>query len=539
MSSIWSSLSGVRTHQFMLDVIGNNLANSNTIAFKASRVTFSEMMSQTLTPAASPTSNLGGRNPVQVGMGVSVGAVTRDFSQGSLRETGNPLDLTMDGEGFMVVHNGSDTVFTRSSTFGVDANNYLADSVTGYRLLNLDNEPIRIPYDVQIPAKMTGSIEFTGNLSADASVPATEVLAMVNGLQAGGAPVVAATELNSVDSIGSAYTDGDTIEITGTRADGSTLTPATFTYGAANDGTTVGDLVAAIDNAFGAEATCSLDADGKLVLTAADSGDASFSLNLTNGGANGISWSEHSWFVETDGKDGGMRKSSMVTYDSRGQAHIITFAFTRVGEREWDLVAELGDSGGTLTKDTVQGIRFNTDGSFNSVSNQDGDAQQIIIDFGSAADQQVVTLDFGAAGEFDGLTMFGGNSSAAASSQEGYAAGTLKSVSFGQDGIIEGIYTNGQLRELAQILIATFDNPEGLDSLGSGVWAATVNSGGAILGTAMSGRAGALASAVLEGSNVESAEELTNLIVAQNGFQLSARAMSVGNRIIQELVNII
>jgi len=536
MSSIWSSLSGVRTHQFMLDVIGNNLANANTNAFKASRVTFAEMISQTLNPASSPTATMGGRNPAQIGLGVEVGAVVRDFSQGGLKDTGNPLDLTMDGDGFMVLHNGTNMVFSRSSTFGIDATNYLVDSVTGYRLLNLDNEPIRIPYDEQIPAQATSTITCGGNLSADAAIPETELFATVTPLKAGGAPVTAATALNAIDTLSGAYVAGDTIEIAGTRRDGSAFT-ATFTYGV--DGTTVGDLVSAINTAFGAEATAALEADGNISLTAVQSGDASFSLGLSNGGANGVDWAEHSLYVVQDGANGGTRKSSIITYDSRGKSHIVAFTFTRTGEREWDLTAEISDDDGTLTKSTVTGLRFNTDGSFNSVAEQGATAQQITIDFGVAAEAQSITLNFGTAGGFDGLTMFGGSSSAAASGQDGYAAGTLKDITIGPDGKVEGVYTNGQLRDIAQVLVATFDNPEGLESLGQGVWGSTVNSGEPILGTAMAGRAGALSSAVLEGSNVDSAEELTNLIVAQNGFQLSARAMAVSNRIIQELANVV
>ena len=536
MSSIWSSLSGVRTHQFMLDVIGNNLANANTNAFKASRVTFSEMISQTLSPASSPTATMGGRNPVQIGLGVEVGAVTRDFSQGGLKDTGNPLDLTMDGDGFMVVHDGSNMAFSRSSTFGIDANNYLVDSVTGFRLLNLDNEAIRIPFDEQIPANQTGTIKYSGNLSADAAVPETELLSTISPLEAGGAAVNAGTDLNAIDTVSGMYVAGDTIEIAGTDRSGATFT-STFTYGV--DGMTVGELITSIDTAFGAEATATLEADGTIRVVAAERGDASFSLGLSNGGANGVDWSEHSLYVTTDGSNGGTRKSSIITYDSRGKAHIIAFNFTRVSEREWNLTAELSDDDGTLTKAQVDGIRFNTDGSFNSVAEQGATAQQIVIDFGSAADGQSIALDFGASGGFGGLTMFGGTSSAAASGQDGFSAGMLKDITIGADGKIEGVYTNGQLRDVATVLVATFDNPEGLESLGKGVWGSTVNSGEPVLGTAMSGRAGALSSAVLEGSNVESSEELTNLIIAQNGFQLSARAMAVSNRIIQELANVV
>jgi len=539
MSSIWSSLSGVRTHQLMLDVIGNNLANANTTGFKASRVSFADMMSQTLRSATSSTENVGGKNPLQIGLGVEVGGIIRDFAQGGLQDTGNPLDLAMDGSGFLVVNDGTNMVYLRSSTFAVDADNYLVDSVTGYRALSVDNEAIDIPYDVQIPAQMTTALSLTGNLSADADIPSTQVIATISALEVGGVAADASTGLNTLDTLGTAYVDGDTIEITGTDRDGNSIPMVTFTYGAGNDGTTLGELATAVTNAFSGEATCTIGTDGKLLLSATDDGEASFTVGMANGAANGVDWSQHSFFVQNVGADGGVRKTSIITYDSRGKAHILTCTFTRRNEREWDMIAEMNDDSGTLTKSTIDGIRFNADGSFNSVSGGGADAMQITIDYGTAAELQTIDLDLGTAQSFDGLSLFGGTSTAAATGQNGYTAGTLQAISIGQDGMIQGTYSNGQTREVSQLLVATFDNPEGLSSVGRGIWKSTVNSGDAVLGSAMSGRAGAIASAVLEGSNVESAQELTKLIIAQNGFQLSTRAMAVSNRIIQELANVI
>ena len=539
MSSIWSSLSGIRTHQLMLDVIGNNLANANTTGFKASRVSFADMMSQTLRSATSSTEGVGGKNPLQIGLGVEVGGIIRDFAQGGLQDTGNPLDLAMDGSGFLVVSDGTNMVYLRSSTFAVDADNYLVDSVTGYRALSVDNEAIDIPYDVQIPAQMTTELSLTGNLSADADIPSTQVLATISALETGGVAADASTGLNVMDTLGTAYVDGDTIEIAGTDRDGNAIPMATFTYGAGNDGTTLGELATAITNAFGGEATCTVGADGKLLLSAAVDGESSFTVGLANGTANGVDWSQHSFFVQTDGADGGQRKTSIITYDSRGKAHILTCTFTRRNDQEWDMAAELSDDDGTLTKSTINGIRFNPDGSFNSVSGGGADAMQIVIDYGAAVELQTIDLHLGTAQSFDGLSLFGGSSTAAATGQNGYTAGTLQAISIGQDGMIQGTYSNGQTREVSQLLVATFDNPEGLSSAGRGVWKSTVNSGEAVLGSAMTGRAGAIASAVLEGSNVDSAQELTKLIIAQNGFQLSTRTMAVSNRIIQELANVI
>lgn len=541
MSSIWSSLSGIRAHQFMLDVIGNNLANADTTGFKASRVTFSEMMNQTLRPAASGTDTLGGTNPVQVGLGVEVGQITRDFTQGRLQDTGNPLDLSIDGNGFMVLNDGTRNVFSRSTTYSLDAGSYLVDSVTGYRVMATTNQSIQIPYNEQIPAQKTTTVDLAGNLSTSLSVPTTEEMGTIAALRTTSGAAVGTTDLNDLTTNGANYVAGDTIVITGTKADGTALTPVTFTYGATNDGTTVADLIDAMNSAYGASATASLDASGNILLTAAHSGPASLSVNLADGAGNtgGTDWVQHAFYVQTEGADGGSHNISSTVYDSRGDAHILTFTFTRVDEREWTMNTVMSDTTGTLTKSNITNIRFNKDGSYNSIGATGLDAQKVIIDYGSAAESQSITINLGSSGKFNGLTLFGGTSTAASMSQDGFAPGTLKSFSIGRDGMIQGMYTNGQRRDLSQIKVATFDNPEGLETLGHGMWVNSVNSGDPIYGTAMAGRAGAIVAATLEGSNVESASELTKLIVAQHGFQMSTRAMSVSSRTLQELAQVI
>ena len=536
MSSIWSSLSGIRAHQFMLDVIGNNLANANTTGFKSSRVTFSEMMNQTLQPASSGTNTLGGTNPVQIGMGVEIGSIVRDFSQGRLQDTGNPLDLSMDGNGFMVLNDGSHNVFSRSMTLSIDSSSNLVDAATGYRLMSVENVPIHIPYSEQIPAQKTESITLAGNLTTAAGTPQREVLASITPATAGGVAATAATSLNALDSTSVPYADGDTISIQAVDVNGEALPTATFTYGAANDGTTMGDLLDSINTMYAGTATASLDADGNLLLSAEETGPATLSISILNDtGAGTTDWPQHAMFVQSEGANGDSHNVAATIYDSRGDAHILTFKFERISEREWSMNASMGDDSGTLTKSTITNIRFNTDGSFNSVGAGGIDAQQITIDFGNSAETQAVSIELGTGAKFDGLTLFGGTSTAAAMRQDGYAPGTLKSFTINRDGTIEGMYTNGQRRDLAQVQIATFDNPEGLETSGHGMWGATVNSGDPIYGTAMSGRAGAIVSSALEGSNVESASELTKLIIAQHGFQMSSRAMSVSSRIIQEL----
>ena len=123
----------------MLDVAGNNIANVDTTAYKASTIHFSELLSETIKKASQPTANTGGTNPVQVGSGVGVSGIVADTTQGDIESTGNPLDMALEGQGYFVLNDGSQDVFTRAGSFSVDENCYLVDSSTGYRVQRIGN----------------------------------------------------------------------------------------------------------------------------------------------------------------------------------------------------------------------------------------------------------------------------------------------------------------------------------------------------------------------------------------------------------------
>ena len=178
-----SGVTGLQAHQKMLDVTGNNLANVNTVGFKGSRIIFSELLSQILKKASQPTATIGGTNPQQIGSGVGVAGISPDMSQGNLINTNNPLDMAMEGEGYFVLSDGSQKVYTRSGGFAVDANSNLVDPSTGYIVQRIGtvgevdgfqtpgDSDIKIPYDVAMGASATSLIRVSGNLSADGILP--------------------------------------------------------------------------------------------------------------------------------------------------------------------------------------------------------------------------------------------------------------------------------------------------------------------------------------------------------------------------------
>lgn len=128
LRSLFSGVSGMKNQQTKMDVIGNNIANANTTAFKASRVTFKDMLSQTTQSASAPTSTIGGTNPKQVGLGMSVAAIDTDMSQGALQPTSRATDLAIQGNGFFIVNDGVQNKFTRDGSFSLDKNGYLVTS---------------------------------------------------------------------------------------------------------------------------------------------------------------------------------------------------------------------------------------------------------------------------------------------------------------------------------------------------------------------------------------------------------------------------
>jgi flagellar hook protein FlgE len=134
MRSLFSGVSGLKNHQTRMDVIGNNISNVNTYGFKTSRVSFQDMLSQTIAGAAKPEENIGGINPKQVGLGMTVASIDRIFTQGSLQTTGNQTDLAISGDGFFVVANGDKKYYTRSGAFALDRDGNLVNPANGLKV---------------------------------------------------------------------------------------------------------------------------------------------------------------------------------------------------------------------------------------------------------------------------------------------------------------------------------------------------------------------------------------------------------------------
>ena len=659
--ALLSGVSGLLVHQTMLDVAGNNLANVNTTAFKASRVSFAELLSETMREASQPTADTGGTNPVQVGSGVMVARVDRDVTQGSMVTTSQPLDMAIEGNGYFVLKDGDRPLYTRMGSFAVDGLYYLVDPATGYRVQSTLENDIRIPYDVPLPAQITTQITYTGNLSADEVNPTTNQLAAGIQYTKDGVSVGMSTLLSEMDQ-SSGLVTGDVINITGTRRDGTPVSDALtistdpttnllnsiqrYTVGGTaavgtdllsaldqatglvaldtiliqgtdSDGTavnatytltgisTLGDLLTAISGAYsGAAASISdgeilltdtaaeasqttlgltYDGDGTLAVPASFTrivtggegttvGDLLTAINLafadpldrtdqwsvtslSNGGINltdsssGYSQTDLNLTMDPDSAGtielpqyfeivsaGGVscKNTSIEIFDSLGIGHVVSASFVRTNEpNTWDMLLT-GATGDVALEDRrVEGITFLSNGSLGPMN----DAASFQVRFGNNS-ASTITLNLGSPSKFDGLSQFGGTSTASPNWQDGYASGSLSSMSVSRDGTVVGLFSNGIRRNLDSIGLVTFQNPAGLQSAGNNYFESSPNSGVAIPSNALLG-GGALRGGSLEKSNVNTAVEFVNLMQAQNGFQANARTIKTANDMLRELTQLI
>ena len=194
MRSLFSAISGLKAHQTMMDVVGNNISNVNTSAFKSSRITFQDIISQTVRGAQAPTGSLGGMNPVQVGLGVQTGSVDSLMTQGNLQSTNKPTDVAIQGDGFFAVTDGTNTLYTRDGNFTIDSAGKLIHAATGMTVVPA----------VTVPAGATnftnpGGLTRTGNnlfAASNNSGPATPGTPGTNGL---GTVQVGFLEMSNVD----------------------------------------------------------------------------------------------------------------------------------------------------------------------------------------------------------------------------------------------------------------------------------------------------------------------------------------------------
>ncbi len=543
--SLMTGITGLRTHQQKLDVVANNLANMNTIGFKAQTTNFSDLMYNTLRTGSGSSDTSGGINPQSIGTGVQMATISRRFAQGTLQSTGEILDFGINGEGFFTLSDPSgEDVFTRAGSFAVDGEGRLVDPATGFLVQRFGEtgEPtnggfgfqvpgdssIRVPLGAAIPGQKTENMELVGNLPSNSFPPSVEVLSSFAAFATGTGTANPTTPLSDLTLNQVDYVAGDAIAISGTNPDG---TP--FTGSLAAENATLGDLVNEI-NSLMTGATAALRPDGTLAITADSTGEAFLSLLLRDepGNVGSTSFSNNSMIVTTEGGDGDAYELSMEVFDARGGNHRVTFDLQKESTNSWTVKADISPTSGILLDDSVFNLTFNEDGSFALAgTNGVGDAN-IEIKFNTIDAPQTIAIDFSKLNHLaTGYSL--------TQTQDGYAPGNLVSVATSATGEMSGLASNGRTIPLAQLALASFSNNGALEPIGGNYFQQSLNSGAPSIGTGIAGGRGQVIGGQLEGSNVDIAQEFTQLIVAQRGFSANARTITVADEMLEELNNII
>ncbi|MDI3546969.1 MAG: flagellar hook protein FlgE [Halanaerobiales bacterium] len=516
MRSMYAGVSGLKVHQVKMDVVGNNIANVNTVGFKSSRVTFKEILSQTLQGAKAPQGDRGGMNPQQVGLGVGIGSIDTNHEQGNLQSTGLGTDLAIQGNGYFVVNNGNQNLYTRAGALKLDDNGNLVNATNGFIVqgwmsdangnINTNNplQGIKIPVGQSMPAQPTRKVIFGKNLDSRIS----------NG-------VSRTATIDIFDSLGESHTISlDFIR----RINGSTtINGNNFTVAQATPDEKLADLEIVISDNDGSY-FLNYDPDNNRLIIQADwdnSAGGSAPASLTA--------------LETDinNKLAAAGFTGSISLDYGGTIADLSAGgtLTLTAENIWDWTVSNID-GGTLSSGGSGTIEFNGDGQIISggngsfTFNPDGGAtpgQKIDIEFNNSSNPVTqLAADF----TIDGIY------------KDGYEKGDLESFTIDDSGVITGGFSNGMTRALGQIAIANFSNPSGLTKIGDTLYTSSENSGIPQIGVAGNGGRGKIASGTLEMSNVDLAEQFTDMITTQRGFQANSKIITVADQMLQDLVNL-
>ena len=434
--SLLAAVSGIEANQTYLDVVGNNVANANTTAYKAQSADFTDLLAEQISGASAPLPNGQGAgiNPIAVGSGVRIGSVSNDQSQGALVQTNAPTDVAIQGAGFLVAVQNGQTLYTRAGNLTLDANGNLATqsggliqgwtaNAKGVVNSNAPIGPVAIPAGTTMGAQPTTTFTLGGNLPVWAGT--------------GTAPTPVTQTVNAYDSLGNSI-------------------PVTFTF-------------------------TPVDSNPQVA---------------TNAGQ---------WTMQANVPTPGTPGSTTPLW---------TTAPTVVFDTTSGQIKSVGGTSITTGNSLPVSVPTPTGYDFPTGTNW--------------------TITFPAANGTSSVTQYAAPSTLSAT-PDGFASGTLAGFSIGGDGVITGSFTNGKNLPIGQLAMAIFSNPGGLADQGSQMYASSPNSGQANVGTPSTGGRGNLVGGSLESSNVDLANQLTDLIIAQEAYQANTKVISTTSMNLQAL----
>lgn len=565
MRSLYSGVAGLKTHQIRMDVIGNNIANVNTTAYKSSSMTFSELMSQTTQKAsgANATTGVGGTNAKQIGLGVKAGAInTAITTQGSAQSTGNPFDIMITGDNFFVVSNGSENFFTRDGSFYVDGAGNLAMTSTGYNVMGW------------------GVDETTGNIKQD-TVTALRIMSAANMTY----PPEATTKANISGILDQNDKDvtsanGKTVNLNFFDARGYSYT-AKFTFKQSG-----GDK----SNEYSMELNKILDSTGKeMDISGITFGEQNLEQTLSSKlslNTDSYKWDDATKTLQTTATppetvaelDKIFKNGALITdqdkaeevqknldaiakaygYEGSTDEFLKLYTTGKAGQVTVQKMLEnmsqnmTGDDILPKTKDeelTMTGRKFDgakvvfdkDSGKLQSINNSTTNLSTTLNFPATMGNFSNITIDLSECTNYDnkGTSTIGATSGDLDGLGTGRRLGDMIGVSIQKDGMIYASYDNGMTKLLGQIATAAFANASGLEKEGDNLYSATLNSGEFDgIGVDITAGGGYMSTGQLEMSNVDLSSEFTEMITTQRGFQANSRIITVSDTLLEELTNL-
>ncbi len=462
MRSLYSGVSGLQNHQVRMDVLGNNISNVNTTGFKKGRASFQDLLYQQMSGASAPNGEVGGVNPKEIGLGMSIGSIDTIHTQGALQTTGVQTDVAIQGNGFLVLKKGESTLFSRNGALGLDKEGRLVNPGTGYRvqgwlaqtingqqILSTSGalEDLIIPIGSKDPAKATTRVDLACNL------------------------------------------DKRTVEV-----------PPNAAADTAEQGTW--RVEEKIFDSFGSPHT--LRVEYRKVVGQPNQWQATVTVDPEAQAPTNTA------VALAAGAQAGTGNTFIVEFDNRG------------------LLAQVRDSQGNQSPTAGaldMGVTFDVAGSTPGA--------------GGAQTRQAFRVNLGTVGSATNtVTQMAERSSTKVFSQDGYTMGYLDTFKIDQSGVVTAVYSNGTNRTIGQLALGSFTNPGGLEKVGETNFVQSNNSGQANVGPSGIAGKGKIIAGTLEMSNVDLAEQMTDMIVTQRGFQANSRTIQTSDQMLQELLTL-
>ncbi len=445
--SFQQGLSGLNASARALDVIGNNIANSSTVGFKASDAHFADMYA----------ASLAGGSALQVGIGTSLSTVAQQFTQGNISTTNNPLDIAINGNGFFRMSNNGTISYTRNGQFHLNKNGFFENDqglhLTGY------------------PAAQDGTIKAQSPVELQLTSDLLKLAPVATGKSVGG-------------------------EYAGVRM--------------------------------------SVNLDSRLPQK---------TWTTPTGAIPNIDPSMYNYSTATS------------IYDSLGNPHTLSFYFVKTAVAgQWQVYGNvdgtLSDGAGDVPNlATPITVTFDSNGRLTDVNGTAVPASGAVPDLNLSVNLPRVAANLGRADwgasspmtfkmNLGGTTQYGKANSTDRLLQDGYTAGSMSSIGISATGVIQGSYSNGQTRNIGQLVLASFQNPNGLANIGGNQWVETSTSGQPTVDTPGSGQLGAVQSNAVEDANVDLTAELVKMITQQRSYQANAQTIKTQDQVMQTLVNL-